>query len=73
MNMAKRQYPWWIKQRNNPQLGTYYVPCGQMSKTAAKGYEDSSLYGYNTMIPFDSEKKYQDELTKLRNSGNKVH
>lgn len=62
----------YIKERHNPQLGVYYVPCGQMSKTAAK-QAGLGIYGMNVMIPFDSEEEYQQELEKLRAKGERVH
>ena len=48
---------WYVKERHNPQLGIYFVACGQMSKTEAKKHEES-LYGANYMLPFDSKKEY---------------
>lgn len=55
----------WIKERNNPQLGTYYVACGQLSKTAARKME-RSLYGSNVMLEFKSEAEYRAKLAELR-------
>lgn len=66
--MTKKYY---IKARHNPQLGTYYVACGQMSKTAAKK-EEKPLYGDNTMIGFDTESEYKAKLSELRENGEKV-
>ena len=57
--------PYWIKERNTPQLGTYYVPYGQMSRAKAKKHE-KSLYGYNIMHAFKNEAAYLARLTKLR-------
>jgi hypothetical protein len=48
--MSKPLY-FWIKERHNPQLGTYYVSLGQLTKAAAKKYEKES-YGRNIMLPF---------------------
>ena len=56
---------YYIKERHNPQTGVYYVACGQLSKTAAKKKENS-LYGYNTMIPFDTEQEYLAKLADLK-------
>jgi hypothetical protein len=58
------QHPWWIKERDNPQLGVYYVGCGQLSKTAAKRYE-RCLYGSATMLPFATEAEYKERLAEL--------
>ncbi len=62
----------WIKERYNPQLGTYYVPCGQLSNTAARRQE-KSLYGYNTMHEYDTEEEYNNEIARLKSSGENVH
>ena len=64
-----KQY--WIKERHNPQLGIYYIACGQLSKSAAMRMEDT-LYGFNVMYPYDTEEEYQDRLKALRNLGNKI-
>ena len=69
--VVRRHRPWWVKERHNPQLGTYHVACGQMSKTAARKAE-SSLYGYNIMRPFDTEKEYTAHLEYLREKGERV-
>jgi len=66
-----KQHPWWIKERFNPQLGTYYVACGQMSKTAAKRYE-KPLYGDNVMHRFDAEADYKARLDELKKQGERV-
>lgn len=63
--------PYWIKERHNPQSGVYYVACGQLSKTAAKKKE-SSLYGDNVMLRFDTESEYRAKLTELKNKGESV-
>ena len=63
---------WWIRQRRNPQLGTYYVACGQMSQTAANKCERSTLYGSNAMRSYDTEEEYQSRLRELRDSGEDV-
>jgi len=46
--MAKK---FWLKQRHNPQLGTYWVKCGQLSVREAKSQE-RTLYGQNAMHPY---------------------
>jgi hypothetical protein len=62
----------WIKERDNPQLGTYFVPCGQLSKPAAKKHENSS-YGSNIMHCFDDEQSYNAKIKQLRESGERVN
>ncbi len=61
----------WIKERSNPQLGTYYVPMGQLSKAAALRYE-KSLYGSNYMHGYDTEEEYRKQLQELKNQGRYV-
>lgn len=64
--------PFWIKERHNPQLGTYYVAMGQMANNAAKKYELGTLYGDNIMLRFETEKAYLRELEQLRGLGKRV-
>jgi hypothetical protein len=68
--MAVKRY--YIKERQSLQTGTYYVACGQLSKTAAKKKE-SALYGFNIMHGFDTEAEYNAQLEKLRANGERVH
>lgn len=63
---------YWIKQRDNPQLGTYYAPCGQLSKTAARKME-STIYGYNTMHEYTTEDEYNKAIDDLKARGERVH
>ncbi len=67
----KRIKPWWIKERDNPQLGTYWVACGQLSKTEAMKKE-KSLYGLNTMHRFETESDYQAKLAELKKRNERV-
>lgn len=62
---------YWIKQRHNPQLGTYWVACGQMTKRAAK-QQESPLYGDNVMHPFETKESYDLKVRDLLASGEKV-
>lgn len=62
---------YWIKERHNPQLGIYYVACGQLSKTEAKRAE-SPLYGDNYMLSYDTEEAYLARLAELREKGERV-
>ncbi len=66
-----RALKWWIKERDNPQLGIYYSACGQLTKAAAKRHEDT-LYGSNTMLSFDTEQSYNEAMRNLRAEGKKV-
>ena len=66
--MTKKYY---IKERCNPQLGTYYVACGALSKTAAKKNE-RTIYGSNLMIGFDTEEEYVAKLAELRKNGESI-
>jgi len=60
--------PFWIKERINPQLGTYYVACGKLSRKAAKQHEDA-LYGDNIMHEYPDEQSYQAKINELRSKG----
>ena len=59
----------WIKERENPQLGTYYVACGQITIKEAQGYERKSLYGFNIMHKYATKEAYGAELSRLKESG----
>ncbi len=67
------KYPkkWYIKQRDNPQLGTYYVACGQLSKAAARRQE-GSLYGFNLMRPYETYQQYEKALADLKANGERI-
>ena len=64
----KRVKLFWIKQRYNPQLGTYYVCEGQLSKTAAKKME-GSIYGSNRMLSYANETAYLEAIQNLKKEG----
>lgn len=68
---GKRFKPWWICERRNPQLGTYYIAEGRLSKTAANERE-SPGYGRNIMHRFKTEEAYKDKIRQLEAEGNKV-
>ncbi len=55
---------WWIKERHNPQLGVYYVGCGNISAAEAKAME-SPLYGDNYMHKFSTKDEYEKRLKEL--------
>ena len=67
--MIEKKY--YLKERVNPQLGTYYVRCGKMSKTAAKRAE-GSVYGSNYMHGFGTEDEYNARIAELKASGEGV-
>ena len=58
----------WIKERHNPQLGVYWVTCGQMKISEAKKYEKSS-YGNNYMHKFKTEEEYKAKITEIISDG----
>jgi hypothetical protein len=62
---------YWIKERYNPQLGTYYVACGQLSKKEAKRHE-RSIYGDNIMHEYCTQTDYEAKLAQLRQLGKQV-
>jgi hypothetical protein len=62
---------YWIKERRNPQLGTYWVGCGPLAAKEAKKRE-SSIYGFNVMHGYDTETAYLSRLSELRRNGERV-
>lgn len=62
---------WWIKERHNPQLGLYYVACGQMSNAEAKRME-SGKYGSNLMLGYDSNSEYVADIERFKREGYSV-
>ncbi len=62
---------YWIKERQNPQLGTYFVGEGMLSAAAARRMENT-LYGTNIMRSYDTEGAYRAELQRLRDCGENV-
>jgi len=67
----KRARRFWIKERHNPQLGIYFVPCGQMSEAVARR-ATLTLYGENFMHPFATEAAYNERLAELRKGNHRV-
>lgn len=61
----KTKLKFWIKERHNPQTGTYFVAMGQMSNAAAAKH-NNCLYGDNIMHPFATEAEYSTKLAELR-------
>jgi len=70
-NMMATKY-YWIKERHNPQLGVYYVACGQMPVKQAKASE-LSLYGNNYMHRFKTKDLYEARLFELISDGHKIY
>ncbi len=69
---TKTPLKWYIKERNNPQLGVYFVPMGQLSRKEARENQ-ASLYGYNKMHALDTEQEYLVKIVQLRDSGERVN
>jgi len=61
----------WIKERHNPQLGVYYVACGQLTKVEARKQE-KPIYGDNVMHEFETQRAYELRLAELRKEGHKI-
>ena len=61
----------WIKERENPQLGTYYVACGQISIKEALPRE-RTLYGFNIMHRYATKEAYEAEISRLKAKGERV-
>jgi hypothetical protein len=70
--MSKIKLKYYIKERNNPQTGTYYVAEGLLTKKAAKAQE-VTLYGQNIMRPYDTKEEYEAAISELEKRGEKVH
>lgn len=65
--MAKKFY---LGERINPQLGTYWVRHGQLTKKDAKAKE-KCLYGAKIMHPFETEAEYNQKIQELEQQGKK--
>ena len=63
---------WWIKERENPQIGTYFVAMGQISIKMAKSCESKCLYSYAVMHRFVSKQAYDEKLASLKAAGERV-
>lgn len=71
--MPQNPKKFYIKERMNPQTGTYYIMEGQLSQTAAKRKaRGRSLYGGNKIHAFNTEAEYEAKLTELRSAGESV-
>lgn len=63
---------YWIKERENPQTGTYFVAMGQMETEAALDHE-KTIYGKNTMHRFLTEAEYEGRLKQLEKQNERVY
>lgn len=62
---------YYVKQRNNPQLGVYYVKMGQMTKKDARAH-GKSIYGSNTMLEFKTLAEYETFVESLEKEGQRI-
>jgi hypothetical protein len=69
--VSKTAKHWYLKQRFNPQLGTYWIKCGQIGKREAMSAENS-LYGHNKMHGFATEAEYLAAIERLKSQGERV-
>lgn len=71
--MPPHKKSWWIKERENPQLGTYYVALGELSKSKARrSSRGRSIYGASRLIELKTEVDYLKALEKLKADGHKI-
>lgn len=65
--------PYWIKQRCNPQIGTYHIAQGQRPvKDVRADEKGGSLYGSNVYLRFDSKEAYEAKIEALKAAGEKI-
>lgn len=65
--------PYYLGRRDNPQLPKpYFKDYGQLSKADVKRKENS-IYGSMTLIPFETEELYKNEIGRLKSEGFKVY
>lgn len=69
--MATRKMLYYVGARYNPQLGTYYLTYGQISKAAAKRKENCA-YGSMTLTGYETETEYTAAIEELKKNGNSV-
>lgn len=68
--MKKKFY---ILERHNPQFDKpYYCAEGQLTKKDAK-IRESTVYGTNHMLPYETEDEYKTALTKFEADGFHVY
>lgn len=63
---------YYIKERQNPQTGTYYVIYGQLTKAEVKKHE-KPIYGFNIMHAFPTSAEYEVRIAELKAKGFSVH
>jgi len=57
--------PYWIKERNNHQLGVYYVGCGEMTVREAKASK-------SVMHRYPTKEAYTQRIAELNVAGEQV-
>jgi hypothetical protein len=62
----------WIGERRNPQLGTYYVLYGARSIKEAKSHE-KTVYGTNIMHKYPTKAAYDHAIAILKDRGERIH
>ena len=62
---------WYLMERDNPQLGTYWVKKGPFTRADAPG-KSKSVYGGSTYHVFDTEEEYDAKIAELKASGERV-
>lgn len=55
---------WYIVERRNPQLGTYYYSIGQRTKKDAMKYENA-IYGRNAVLSYETQEQHDKALAEL--------
>lgn len=55
---------WYIKERVNPQLKTYYLALGNITQKEARKHENA-IYGWNNILKFSTEKEYLEKVKEL--------
>lgn len=69
--MATRTKNYYIGLRTNPQLKSYYVAYGQLTKKDAKAKENC-VYGSMSLTSYESENEYQAKIDELKENGFRV-
>lgn len=62
---------YFIKERNNPQTGIYYILMGKLPAKEAKKHE-TSLYGFNTMLRYKTKSEYDLAILVLKESNARI-
>jgi len=63
---------YYIKERVNPQTGTYFVLKGQLTKKEVKK-EEESIYGTNIMHEYKTNQDYNAAINTLLNKNEKIY